>query len=170
MARILKIDTTSGACTIGMDNGGVRIVHVNEIDYDYPMVGDFVDVVEKEHDVLITKRSSPSTASTSQAWGTAGTSQNSYEEWPQASNMPYGQQAYGQEPYRKGKAVSKLGYVLFAIMLGTFGAHKFYAGKTGQGIIYIVFFWTGIPTIVGLVEGIIALTKPADANGNIYFD
>lgn len=161
MARILKIDPNNGQCTIGMDNGGVRIVHVNEIDYDYPMVGDFVDVVEREHDVLVTKRSTPSTASTAQAWQ-GGPQEVNYEQWPQGSSIPYMQQP-------AGKAVNKVGYVVLAILLGDFGVHKFYAGKIGLGILYLCFCWTGIPAIVGLVEGIIAATKPADLAGNIYF-
>jgi TM2 domain-containing membrane protein YozV/ribosomal protein L40E len=47
---------------------------------------------------------------------------------------------------------------VFALLLGTFGIHKFYLGRVGQGILYIVFFWTGIPTIVGFIEGIVYLT------------
>lgn len=47
---------------------------------------------------------------------------------------------------------------LFAILLGTFGVHKFYLGKVGQGILYALFFWTGIPAVVGIIEGILYLT------------
>ena len=38
---------------------------------------------------------------------------------------------------------------LFAIFLGGLGIHKFYLGKVGQGIIYILFCWTFIPAIIG---------------------
>ena len=48
---------------------------------------------------------------------------------------------------------------ILAILIGGLGAHKFYLGNTGMGILYLCFFWTGIPAIVGLVEGIIYLTK-----------
>lgn len=47
---------------------------------------------------------------------------------------------------------------LFAILLGGFGVHKFYLGKIGQGILYLLFFWTMIPAIIALIEGIIYLT------------
>lgn len=67
----------------------------------------------------------------------------------------------------KGKEVNKVAYCLFAFLLGGIGIHKFYAGKTTAGILYILFSWTAIPTIISLVEFIIALTKKADANGNI---
>jgi TM2 domain-containing membrane protein YozV len=42
------------------------------------------------------------------------------------------------------------------------------AGKTGLGIVCILFCWTFIPAIIGLVEGIAALTKQAGTNGDIY--
>ena len=42
---------------------------------------------------------------------------------------------------------------LLAIFLGFLGAHKFYMGKTIIGIIYILFSWTMIPTILGIFEG-----------------
>jgi TM2 domain-containing membrane protein YozV len=31
-----------------------------------------------------------------------------------------------------------------------------------MGILYLVFCWTGIPSIIGLIEGIIYLTKTDD--------
>lgn len=48
---------------------------------------------------------------------------------------------------------------ILAILLGGIGAHKFYLGNTGMGILYLIFCWTFIPAIVGLIEGIIYLTK-----------
>ena len=42
--------------------------------------------------------------------------------------------------------------ILLALFLGSFGAHHFYLRRTGLGILYLCFFWTGIPAIVGLVE------------------
>ena len=48
---------------------------------------------------------------------------------------------------------------LLAILLGGIGIHHFYLGRMGYGIVSIVFCWTGIPGIIGLVEGIIMLTQ-----------
>ena len=42
--------------------------------------------------------------------------------------------------------------VLLAFFLGTFGAHQFYLRRTGLGVLYVLSFWTGIPTILGLIE------------------
>jgi TM2 domain-containing membrane protein YozV len=54
---------------------------------------------------------------------------------------------------------NKVAAGVLGILLGSFGAHKFYLGKIGQGILYLIFSWTGIPGIIGLIEGIIYLTK-----------
>jgi len=50
---------------------------------------------------------------------------------------------------RKRSAVVAL---LLAIFLGGIGGHKFYLGNFVLGILYLVFCWTGIPSIVALVE------------------
>ena len=47
---------------------------------------------------------------------------------------------------------------ILGILLGTFGVHKFYLNQTGTGVLYLVLCWTGIPTIIGFIEGIIYLT------------
>jgi len=43
---------------------------------------------------------------------------------------------------------------LLALFLGGLGAHKFYLGRTGMGLIYLVFCWTLIPALISLVEAI----------------
>ena len=66
-----------------------------------------------------------------------------------------------------GKTVNKIAYGLIAIFLGDFGIHRFYAGKWVSGILYLLFFWTLIPGLLGFVEGIIALMRDDDEYGNI---
>ena len=51
---------------------------------------------------------------------------------------------------------------ILAIFLGTLGVHKFYQGKWKAGIAYFLFFWTGIPTILGILDGAKLLTEVAD--------
>lgn len=48
---------------------------------------------------------------------------------------------------------------LFGIFLGGLGVHKFYMGKVGMGILYLLFCWTFIPALIGLIEGIIYLCE-----------
>lgn len=52
---------------------------------------------------------------------------------------------------------SKLAAVLFAFFLGSFGFHKFYLGKIGMGVLYLLLCWTFIPGVLGVIEGILLL-------------
>src|SRR5215469_12087978 len=42
--------------------------------------------------------------------------------------------------------------ILLALFLGTFGVYHFYLRRTGLGILYCCFFWTGIPSVLGFIE------------------
>lgn len=53
------------------------------------------------------------------------------------------------------------------MLLGGIGAHKFYAGKPGQGFLYLIFCWTYIPSLVGFIEGICACCQKEDSCGRI---
>lgn len=48
---------------------------------------------------------------------------------------------------------------LVAIVFGSLGLHKFYRGKYGRGMLYFLFCWSGIPALVGILEGIHYLTQ-----------
>ncbi|MCL2438380.1 MAG: TM2 domain-containing protein [Coriobacteriia bacterium] len=68
---------------------------------------------------------------------------------------------------------SKIAAGLLGILLGSFGAHKFYLGYTTPAVIMLVlylssfvfaflfigFLWMWIPGLIGIIEGIIYLTK-----------
>ncbi|POP43852.1 hypothetical protein CHU32_18270 [Superficieibacter electus] len=58
--------------------------------------------------------------------------------------------------------------IFMAFFLGAFGGHKFYLGKVGMGILYLLFFWTIIPSIVAFVECIMLLCMSDDEFARKY--
>jgi len=52
---------------------------------------------------------------------------------------------------------SRIVAAILAFFLGGLGIHKFYLGQIGWGIIYLIFCWTFIPSIVAFIEFIIYL-------------
>ncbi len=50
--------------------------------------------------------------------------------------------------HRRGVAAA------LALFLGGLGVHKFYLHRPGLGILYLLFSWTLIPSIVGVVEAV----------------
>ncbi|HEX8903332.1 MAG TPA: TM2 domain-containing protein [Longimicrobiaceae bacterium] len=69
-----------------------------------------------------------------------------------APPQPY---AYVPVAPRKDKTVA----AVLAFFLGGVGIHKFYLGKVGQGILYLLLCWTFLPAIAGFIEGIIYLVQ-----------
>jgi len=59
--------------------------------------------------------------------------------------------------------------ILWCFFLGAFGAHKFYLGQSGWGIMYLLFFWTGIPSLAAFIEFIMLLIM-SDAEFNRKFN
>jgi predicted RNA-binding Zn-ribbon protein involved in translation (DUF1610 family) len=58
---------------------------------------------------------------------------------------------------------SRVAAALLAFFLGSFGVHKFYLGRIAAGFLYLLFFWTLIPTIIAFIEFIIYLTMTDEA-------
>jgi len=152
MAKIVSI--TDETIKIGQDDGSMREVRRADLNF-HPSVGDEVDVFADENSVVVMKREAKPTPF-DQAAGGINIHVN------QEQNVTADATVAG-----RGKVVNKIVYILLALFLGGLGAHKFYSGRTGMGILYLVFCWTLIPAIVALIEAIIALFKPADTNGNI---
>ena len=67
-----------------------------------------------------------------------------------------------------GGTRSRVTAALLAFFLGGFGAHKFYLGRSGWGVLYLIFCWTFIPAIVAFIEFIIYLTMSDEAFAQKY--
>ena len=68
------------------------------------------------------------------------------------SSIPYpNPQAIFYQHYESVRRDEVVG-ILLALFLGTFGIHHFYLRRTGLGILYCIFCWTGITAILGFIE------------------
>ena len=75
-----------------------------------------------------------------------------------------------QPDAQSGSDDERLIAALLAIFLGGIGAHKFYLGQTKLGALYLCFFWTAIPALIGVVEGVIYLSKSDEEFRQQYFE
>jgi TM2 domain-containing membrane protein YozV len=68
------------------------------------------------------------------------------------STVPYpNAQAVFYQQYQAVRRDEIVG-ILLALFLGSFGIHHFYLRRTGLGILYCCFFWSGIPGLLGFLE------------------
>lgn len=58
-----------------------------------------------------------------------------------------------------GAAKSRAVAAALALLLGSFGVHRFYLGQVAWGVLYLIFFWTGIPGLIAWIEAIYFLTR-----------
>ncbi|MCP4810366.1 MAG: NINE protein [Proteobacteria bacterium] len=63
---------------------------------------------------------------------------------------------------------NKIVAALLALFLGGLGIHKFYLGQTVQGVIYLIFCWTGVPVLIGFVEAVLYLVSSDEAFAQKY--
>ena len=62
-----------------------------------------------------------------------------------------------QQPYMPSKGKSKGVAIVLALFLGGIGVHKFYLGRGGQGVLYLLFCWTFVPSFLALIDFIVLL-------------
>lgn len=149
MAKIVQI--REGVVMIGLENGSLEEARLSDLNFD-ARVGDEVDVFKNESNVIVSKKQKM---------------QSKEQDRGININVSNGNNQPPVYVANRQKVVNKVAYCLLAFFLGGLGVHKFYSGRIGLGIVYILFCWTFIPMIVAFIECIIALCKPSDANGNI---
>lgn len=160
MGEIIKIEADK--VVVGLDDGSVVRVDLNDVDF-VPKIGDKVKVFNDGDNNYIRKAKEKYEEETYKTEDEKEYLRDDLDNRVtniyinQNNNIPYGKYP-----------VNKWIYALLAFFLGGIGAHKFYSRKIGRGILYLIFVWTTIPSIIAFVEFIIALTKTPDENGNIY--
>jgi len=82
--------------------------------------------------------------------------QQQYQQGPQQQYQQAYQQPNNYQPAPSEK--SKVTAAILAILLGGFGIHYFYLGKTTGGIVFLLLCCTGIPSLLALIQGIMMLT------------
>lgn len=151
------LGVSDGIVTIGLNSGGITEVRIEDVNYGFK-IGDAVEIFQSETRTIVAKHNDPAFQP----------SDNSLLQQPQGININISNANNSSEAYPSGKkAVNKVAYLLLAFFLGGIGAHKFYAGKVGSGILYLLFCWTFIPAFLALIEFIVALFRKSDNNGNI---
>ena len=92
---------------------------------------------------------------------------------PQQPGQPYPGQQYSAPP-QQGGGPSKVACGLCGILIGSLGIHKFLLGNTGAGLTMLLVslltlgFGAIVMSIIGLIEGIIYLTKSDQEFYQIY--
>lgn len=66
-------------------------------------------------------------------------------------NMNDQQRAWFYAEYERARKDEVVG-VIFALLLGCFGVHHFYLRRDALGVLYLLFFWTGITALLGFIE------------------
>lgn len=57
---------------------------------------------------------------------------------------------------------------LLGLLLGSFGSHGFYLGHWAWACFYLLFWWTYIPALLGMVEGILIFILPKQLFEKFY--
>lgn len=153
MAKILSVENE--IITIGTDDGTLKEVRACDLNF-VPHINDEVEIFETEMKTIVSKVQNQQSQL---PYGNGGINinvQNTQTQNPQGTVLANGT-----------IAVNKVIYCLLCFFLGGIGGHKFYCRRTGAGICYLLFCWTGIPAVIALIELIVALFKKSDANGMI---
>ena len=141
MSKIIQIGNDN--VTIGMDDGTIKEVPSNSLNF-MPSVGDEVQVFENDEKVIVTKVEKEAQVQQPQiVINNANTN----------SNINSNINGVGV-----GRPRNKWVALCLCLFLGFLGAHKFYDGKIGMGVLYI---FTGGLCGVGIIIDLISIiTRP----------
>lgn len=156
MPKVLSV--TGESVMLGMEDGSIREIPPSNFNFS-PQTGDVVEVFETENRLIISKKEAERSSGMPEGGIHINVSNDS------TNNAV----ATAQIGANGGRRVNKIVYCLLALFLGGIGAHKFYCGRTGTGILYLLFCWTFIPAFVAFIEFIIGLFKATDENGNLIY-
>ena len=67
-----------------------------------------------------------------------------------------------------GQPRSRVVAGVLAVVTGGVGLHKFYLGRPGWGVVYILLLLTGLSVVLGLIEGVYLLTMREEAFQSKY--
>lgn len=150
MAKVVKLDFED--VVIANDDGSTLRALYEWFNFK-PEIGDIVEVFPDGDEYIIHKME---------------TQKNNTEDKINIQIVNENTQQQNNGLYvQSGKVVNKIAYLLITLFLGAFGGQKFYEGKVGTGIVYLIFCWTIIPSFIALIDLIKAALKNPDANGNI---
>ncbi|KXT75196.1 hypothetical protein STRDD10_00398 [Streptococcus sp. DD10] len=155
MAKIIKVTDTE--VSIAQDDSTIIKVPRASLEFE-PSNGTLVEVYDTGEEVIVHLAESKKIADNLQDKININ-----------IVNENNNQQTQQQVVYAAGAGrwVNKWVYALLALFFGGLGAHHFYAGKIGTGFMYLLFSWTFIPALIGFFQGISAMLRQADTNGNI---
>lgn len=148
-AKVIRINTKTSIVELGGENGEIENIPLSSFE-DIPGVGDSYEIYRNE-DKIVAHKITSSTL-------------NNAKESNDVNNINVNIENTNYNRY----PVNKIAYIVCALLLGGLGIHKFIAGKIGTGVLFLIFSCTFIPAIIGFIEGIVAISYPADENGNIF--
>ena len=94
------------------------------------------------------------------AQAAAGQEENTYGIWgPIWRFLQWKESLKGQHRFRKKT------YLWLMLFTGFAGGHRYYQGRWKLGLLYTLFFWTGIPLALCITDFMEVVPIPADEEG-----
>ena len=72
--------------------------------------------------------------------------------------------------FKKEHTVKKSTYLWLILFTGWFGGHRYYEKRYILGVLYTVFFWTGVPLAMAILDAIAVIPLKSDENGMVLLN